>query len=77
MTTKLRLCRYPDNGFGEKNNKFYLLDVFGNVFNIKEEYSHNMGEDVVEVEIYGKLYQSDTRQNLINFALADFKITKW
>ena len=51
MTTKLRLCRYPDNGFGEKNNKFYLLDVFGNVFNIKEEYSHNMVEYVVEVEI--------------------------
>ena len=32
------LCQYPGNGFGEKNNQFYLLDVFGNKYDIVNEY---------------------------------------
>jgi len=41
---KFMLCQYPGNGFGEKNNQFYLLDVFGNKYDIVNEYDKTLGE---------------------------------
>ena len=38
------LCQYPGNGFGEKNNQFYLLDVFGNKYDIVNEYDETLDE---------------------------------
>ena len=38
------LCQYPGNGFGEKNNQFYLLDVFGNKYDIVNEYDKVLKE---------------------------------
>ena len=41
---KFMLCQYPGNGFGEKNNQFYLLDVFGNKYDIANEYDKVLKE---------------------------------
>jgi hypothetical protein len=38
------LCQYPGNGFGEKNNQYYLLDVFGNKYDIMNEYDKTLDE---------------------------------
>lgn len=31
---KLHYAKYPANGFGNRNNQYYLIDVFGNRFDI-------------------------------------------
>ena len=36
------LCQYPGKGFGEKNSQFYLLDVFGNTYDIVNEYDKTL-----------------------------------
>lgn len=38
------LCQYPEQGFGARNGKFYLLDVWGNRYDIKDEYDKALGE---------------------------------
>lgn len=38
------LCRYPENGFGSKNGTFYLLDVWGNRYEIQNEYDKVLKE---------------------------------
>ena len=43
-TRKFMLCQYPGNGFGSKNNQFYLLDQWGNKFDIVDEYDKELEE---------------------------------
>ena len=77
MKTKLRLCRYPANGFGEKANKYYLLDQFGHIFEIENEYFPSSGESTSTVTIYDRLYQAINMSDLLEYSLADFNITTW
>jgi len=41
---KFMLCQYPDNGFGSKNNQYYLLDQWGNKYDITDEYDKELEE---------------------------------
>lgn len=43
-TRKFMLCQYPGNGFGSKNNQFYLLNQFGVKFDIENEYDNALEE---------------------------------
>lgn len=38
------LCQYPAQGFGGKSGQWYLLDVWGNRYDIKDEYDKVLSE---------------------------------
>ena len=82
MKRKFMLCRYPDNGFGSKSGSFYLLDVFGNKYDIENEYDKALGEmnKVVRLNdsVYG-VYCESTLDKLIERIEidTDSKIERW
>ena len=41
---KLKKCKYPKNGFGGKSGMMYLLDQFGNIYDLKDEYDSILDE---------------------------------
>lgn len=43
-TIKLHYTQYPANGFGKKCGKYYLIDAFGNTFDIVEDYDDVLDE---------------------------------
>ena len=45
------LCQYPKNGFGGKCGKYYLLDMYGNMYDIENEYDKVLGEMELVVRI--------------------------
>lgn len=79
MKRKFMLCQYPDNGFGEKNGSFYLLDVFGNRYDIVNEYDKVLDEMNKLVVINEHPYCESTISRLIETLEERFdtKIEKW
>ena len=76
------LCQYPGNGFGEKNNQYYLLDVFGNKYDIENEYDKTLDEmnKVVRLgEGVYDVYCENTLDELISAIEQryDTKIERW
>ena len=76
------LCRYPENGFGSKNGTFYLLDVFGNKYEIKDEYDKTLDEmnKVVTINdsVYGTYCESSMDKLIERIELeTDSKIERW
>lgn len=41
---KFMLCQYPAQGFGGKSGQYYLMDQFGNKFEIENEYDKTLAE---------------------------------
>lgn len=82
MKRKFMLCRYPKNGFGSKSGSFYLLDVFGNRYDIMEEYDKTLNETnkVVSISdsVYG-MYCENSIEKLIERIEndTDSKIERW
>ena len=79
---KYMLCQYPDNGFGEKNNQYYLLDVFGNKYDIEKEYDNVLDEPIMCVRLGDgsfDVYFVSTLDKLINLIEQryDIKIERW
>ena len=79
MTRKFMLCRYPINGFGTKNGMFYLLDVFGNKYDICNDYDKELDEMNKLVVINDNWYCERTIDELIKTLEMRFdtKIEKW
>lgn len=44
MNMKLKECAYPTNGFGGKSGMAYLLDQFGNIYDLNSEYDSVLEE---------------------------------
>lgn len=67
-TRKFMLCQYPGNGFGDKNNQFYLMNQFGTKFDIVNEYDCDLQQmsKVVRIDYdsYDDFY-ADTLDDLI------------
>lgn len=79
MARKFMLCRYPKSGFGEKNNAYYLLDVFGNKYDIKNEYDKHLDETDKVVRLPDAIFGRNTLKELIS-AIEEYyntKIVKW
>lgn len=76
---KFMLCQYPDQGFGGKSAKWYLLDVFGNKYDIIDEYDKVLQEMNKVVMINGNPYCEKTIEELIKTIEinSDAKIEKW
>ena len=62
---KFMLCKYPAQGFGEKSGKFYLLDVFGNRYDITDEYDKTMRQMNKCVTINDEMFCENTLQELV------------
>jgi hypothetical protein len=82
MERKFMLCQYPDNGFGPKNGQLYLLDVFGNKYDIINEYDKTLDEmnKVVTIsdEVHGTFCASSIKELIAQIELyTDTKIEKW
>lgn len=79
MNRKFMLCRYPNNGFGSKNGMFYLLDVFGNKYDIVDDYDNTLDEMNKLVIINDYPYCESTIDELIETLEMRFdtKIEKW
>ena len=81
-TRKFMLCQYPDNGFGEKNNQYYLLDVFGNKYDIVNEYDKALDEMNKVVRLGDGMYDVYCESSLDELISAieeryDTKIERW
>ena len=79
---KFMLCQYPGNGFGEKNNQYYLLDVFGNKYDIVNEYDKTLDEMNKVVRLGDGVYDvycESTLDELISTVEQryDTKIERW
>ena len=76
---KFMLCQYPDNGFGSKNSQYYLLDVFGNKYDIVDDYDKVLDEMNKLVVINGYPYCEHSVTKLIESLEIRFdaKIEKW
>ena len=48
---KYMLCKYPENGFGNKANNYYLLDEYGTRYDFKDEYDRVLEEMIVVINI--------------------------
>jgi len=79
---KFMLCQYPDNGFGSKNNQYYLLDQWGNKYDITDEYDKEL-EEMNRVVHLGEgpfnTYCASTTDELIKTLEEKFdtKIERW
>ena len=86
---KLHYAQYPKNGFGGKCNQIYLIDIFGNRYDIVSEYDNVMEEVFYRVEDNDRLL-FDSGYDLSSFTaqspleliailneLESVKITKW
>lgn len=73
------LCQYPEQGFGGKSGKFYLLDMFGNKYDITDEYDKVLEEMNKVVKVYKYEYSAITIDELINTIEVEFdtKIKRW
>ena len=81
-TRKFMLCQYPGNGFGSKNNQYYLLDVFGNMYDIEDEYDKTLKEMNKVVRLGDDpydVYCESTMKELISAIEEryDTKIVRW
>lgn len=74
---KLRKCKYPENGFGGKAGKPYLIDQFGNIFEFEHYYDKINNEMMLKIEIYGKEYYGDSISDIIEDLGSMYKITNW
>ena len=79
MTTSYKLCKYPSNGFGSKNNQFYLINQFGHIFEFISEYDRELDERFWSIEIpgYGQFNGATVREIVDTMILHDIKITRW
>lgn len=82
MERKFMLCQYPKNGFGEKCGKYYLLDVYGNKYDIKNEYDKVLDEMELVVKINDSpfgIFHGKTMKDLIETIELnlDTKIEEW
>ena len=76
------LCQYPKNGFGGKCGKYYLLDMYGNMYDIENEYDKVLGEMELVVRINdspnGIFYGKDMKDLIETSELnLDTKIEEW
>ena len=79
---KFMLCQYPGNGFGEKNNQYYLLDVFGSKYDIVNEYDKVLKEMNKVVRLGDGVYDVYCESSLDELISAieqryDTKIERW
>ena len=79
---KFMLCQYPGNGFGGKNNQYYLLDVFGNKYDIVDMYDKVLKEMNKVVRLGDGVYDvycGSTMDELISTIEQryDTKIERW
>jgi len=79
---KYMLCQYPAQGFGSKSGQWYLLDVFGNKYDITDEYDKVLEEMNKVVRLGDGVYDvycESTMDALINTIEAEFdtKIERW
>lgn len=73
-----KLCRYPTNGFGDKNSKFYLLDQFGNRFEIKDELDPVLNERFYTIDLDGRAFWGKDITDLVDRIRDCFiKVDKW
>lgn len=79
MTTSYKLCKYPSNGYGSKNNQFYLINQFGHIFEFTSEYDRELDEKFWSIEIpgYGQFNGATVREIVDTMKLYDIKITRW
>lgn len=76
------LCQYPKYGFGSKSGELYLLDVFGNRYDIGNEYDKTLAEmnKVVRLNdsVYGVYCESTLEKLIERIELdTDSKIERW
>ena len=76
---RFMLCQYPAQGFGGKSGKFYLLDVFGNKYDITDEYDILIEEMYKMVKIGKNIFHAVTIDALIKSIEldCDTKIERW
>lgn len=70
---KLILCRYDNNGFGNKNNTYYLLDKYGNKYDML--YIPYCGYKFEYKDLNCMCFNSESE--CIEFAKSVFNIVKW
>ena len=73
------LCQYPAQGFGGKSAQWYLLDVFGNKYDITDEYDKVLKEMSKVVKIDKYEFSGVTTDELITMIESEFdtKIERW
>lgn len=76
---KFMLCQYPAQGFGGKSGQWYLLDVFGNKYDITDEYDKVLKEMSKVVKIDKYVFSGVTTDELITMIESEFdtKIERW
>ena len=76
MEKNLKVCVYPNNGFGEKNGMKYLLDQFGNRFDFSSEYDKALDERYWYLQANCKYYTGETPAEVIEKMREDGYIIK-
>ena len=78
MKKSYKLCRYPNDGFGDKKGKFYLLDQFGNRFEIQDELDPVLNERFYTIDLDGRTFWGNDIADLVDRIRDCFiKVTKW
>lgn len=79
MKYSYKLCKYPGNGLGSKNNQFYLLDQLGTRYDFKNEYDRVLDEMfwVIELPGLGQFNGKTVDEIVDTLKVYDVKITKW
>lgn len=79
MKYSYKLCKYPSNGFGGKNNQFYLLDKLGTRYDFVNEYDHVLDERfwVIELPGLGQFNGKTIDEIVDTLKTYEVKIAKW
>lgn len=79
MKKSLKLCTYPQEGFGGKCGQKYLLDQFGNKYHFQTEYDKELDERFWTIEIDNVQEHGDSPQDIVEKLrdLYEFDIKEW
>ena len=78
MKKSYKLCRYPKDGFGSKGGTFYLLDQFGNRFEIQDEMDPILNERFYTIDLDGRTFWGNDIADLVDKIRDCFiKVAKW
>lgn len=78
MAKSLKVCTYPETGFGSKNGQKYLIDQFGNRYDFKSEYDECLDERFWTIEIGSLQEHGNTPSEIIDRLRHDgWDIREW
>ena len=73
-----KLCQYPKNGYGDNNNKFYLINKLGFQYKFKNKYDKIIKERYWYIELPQGTFHGQTIKEITEILKTnEIDVKKW